>query len=254
MVLAILAFPQLLLVQWLKRAGVAGSSAPPFLFWLSRPCLDPGQFLSIHLHYNFSYTFTSPLYPFSFPLARLVIVAGPAYLPSSTSSPSPQLARLVIVAGPAIPVLYHSSLSHFFLTTPLALEVKGAFNPYIPPLPSPSLPKARLVIVAGLASLLCFTHLPPSSIGPACHCGRSRLPLLHIFLPLPQSLLRSQDLRSLLTPLPPHFSLTISPACHCGRSRCKSSPAPLHPFYFTASTNFAWPLFFHRPGLPLWPL
>ena len=65
--------------------------------------------------------------------------------------------------------------------------------------------------------------LSPSLIGPACHCGRSRLFFPPFYLPHPPR---------------PFISLSsIGPACHCGRSRqfltspllSKFFPPPLPP-------------------------
>ena len=67
--------------------------------------------------------------------------------------------------------------------------------------------------------------LSPSLIGPACHCGRSRLFFPPFYLPHPPR---------------PFISLSsIGPACHCGRSRqflispllSKFFPPPLPPFF-----------------------
>ena len=79
-------------------------------------------------------------------------------------------------------------------------------TPFSPVLPTP---------------LTCFSPHPPSSsplFGPACHCGRSRLPpLLTLPAPLPFWIPSSI--------LCPYFG----PACHCGRSRLPHPHClPLH--------------------------
>ena len=58
----------------------------------------------------------------------------------------------------------------------------------------------------------------PSLPGPACHCGKSRLPSL---------LFTSTFLTTFLT-------TSWGPACHCGRSRLPSHPLPSLPFTFQA--------------------
>ena len=59
------------------------------------------------------------------------------------------------------------------------------------------------------------TLISPYPIGPACHCGRSRL------FPSPPS-----------PHLPPFFLYLIGPACHCGRSRLFSLPLLFPPPFF----------------------
>ena len=78
------------------------------------------------------------------------------------------------------------------------------------------------------------------SIGPACHCGRSRLFLSSTF-PTPISLHpigpachcgRSRLSLSSTFSTPPPFLNLIGPACHCGRSRLFPSstfPTPISP-------------------------
>ena len=78
------------------------------------------------------------------------------------------------------------------------------------------------------------------SIGPACHCGRSRLFLSSTF-PTPISLHpigpachcgRSRLSLSSTFSTPPPFLYLIGPACHCGRSRLFPSstfPTPISP-------------------------
>ena len=80
------------LISWLKRAGVAGSSASLSLFAADCVCIpDSPSFIQHYISHLSTYSsITSPL------PARLAVVAGPAYLFTLTFSPS---ARLVIVAG-----------------------------------------------------------------------------------------------------------------------------------------------------------
>ena len=76
------------------------------------------------------------------------------------------------------------------------------------------------------------TLISPYPIGPACHCGRSRL------FPSPPS-----------PHLPPFFLYLIGPACHCGRSRLFSLPLLFPPPFFG---NLPFPPRSCRPGLSLW--
>ena len=122
-------------------------------------------------------------------------MAGPAYLlplPSPHLSLSLLQARLVIVAGPAYSFLYpiHTSLSPFYRP--------GLSLWQVPPISFLFLLhtslfffilQARLVIVAGPAYLLISSlhlfFLSLSLLGPACHCGRSRLFTLPLLIPPP---------------------------------------------------------------------
>ena len=130
-------------------------------------------FLSIHLPY--------PHHPH-------IAYTSHLYTPATTLL----LARLVIVAGPAYP-------PHFQHLTTLSPSSSSYYHPPLPTLPL-SYIVARLVIVAGpaISSYPGISLTPPSSLfplptstykptppplqatGPACHCGWSRLSPLHI--------------------------------------------------------------------------
>ena len=80
--------------------------------------------------------------------------------------------------------------------------------------------------MAGPAYLLLLSSLhfslSLSLIGPACHCGRSRLFFPPLFLPHPPR---------------PFLSLSsIGPACHCGRSRQFLISPLLSKIFSTSST------------------
>ena len=147
-------------------------SRPGLSLWQVPPCVSP--FLPVHppyphhSHIDYTSHFYTP--PTTSHLARLVIVAGPAYpphfqhittlSPSSSSSYHPPLptsprgyivARLVIVAGPAISSYLGLSLKPPSSLSPLPIPT---YKPTPPPLQAP---------------------------GPACHCGWSRLSPYLIF-------------------------------------------------------------------------
>ena len=179
--------------------------------------------------------------PIPFAVARLVIVAGPAFflsiisplsdhphgpachcgrsrlathilnsLPSHLSAQPSDIptfkARLVIVAGPASNLFPHSFLS----ITPIFLHLL---------LPFPQAHDRACYYCKSHPSTCSPPHPPSSylfppylSFGPACHCGRSRqIPLLTRPVALPFWIPIFNTL-SLLC-------LYLGPACHCGRSR-----------------------------------
>ena len=93
----------------------------------------------------------------------------------------------------------------------------------------------HLSIVAGPATHP-LSPTPPPRPGPACHCGRSRLPLPHC---LPLSLL----------------SLPVrGPACHRGRSRLISSFLLLPSPFFLFSPLTLSPLLPRRARRPPWEI
>ena len=103
-------------------------------------------------------------------------------------------------------------------------------------------------------SLLYLSHHITS--GPACHCGRSRLPS-----PFPTHYHSSSLLILFLSPSPIYIPLGLhcGPACHCGRSRhiilsrfisdtSFLALPPTNPNLQAYSTSPPS----SRPGLPLW--
>ena len=170
-------------------------------------------------------------------MARLVIVAGPAFRPTSPIHFPPILIpihpsfpplrpglslwqvpphpHLPTSSSPSLPLLYLPGFHILMHKTRLATVASLTFPPsplipiLIPTPPHPIIP-ARLVIVAGLAKIpphslcispLCipiFNILFVTFFGPAYHCGRSRLPHFH-YLPF-----TSPCLSLLLPSVPPH--------------------------------------------------
>ena len=129
------------------------------------------------------------------------------------------------------------SACHFGSSCPLFLYPSSTFPPQLS-LPPPfffTLPigPASHCGWSRLSSIsppsLALTTTPSHYLGPACHCGRSRLVSPPFYLST--SHIRTTLISiTLLTYIPlPH--IPSGPACHCGRSRPPSPfPTPYHTF------------------------
>ena len=185
--------------------------------------------------------------------ARLVIVAGPAWIaPSLPDSPTSFLFPLT-VSIPSTSPPFWPGLSLWQVPPrafPSSLLSLSTLPPYLSHLSilATSSPLARLVIVAGPAPFSPFPALlslfipsdPPSDTplllhsGPACHCGRSR----HFLLPLITGPLYS------ITTLQARLAIVAGPA------------SPIHLSF--SSSSFLLPLYTLTSSPPLsslapWP-
>ena len=159
----------------------------------------------LHTFLRFSHLPTSVPPPIQ---ARLVIVAGPAFYP-----PTPFYKNLLHFTGPhrSLQILtfllyledpfYHRDRSQYFFPTPFA-QVYSLSQTLIDPYNSLTNPHRS----SQFLSLIYYPIILP--IGPACHCGKSRL--LHSFNSIYISLLPFTD---------PHRSsqvptLLFYPFCH----------------------------------------